>query len=257
VPTAGGVKPAASAGLSRREQTTVRADWRLVVDLDDVLQAEGGDPGRIRARNSSALAVAERALELSGQLLHAAVAWRFVPVVGQRHESLLLEQACRLTGPVVVEHLQAAKQVGAFVCTIGPELEDQASALFAEDPALAVALDAVGSVALQRLAHSVREATALEMGRTGWQVGVAISPGASWGLEIGQRQLFALVEAGLIGVSLNNSSLMQPKKSTSFVLGVGPDMTSTGSPCDLCDLRENCRYRKLYESENDCDVVAQ
>lgn len=256
MPTARGVKPAASAGQLRREQTTVKTEWHVVVEVDEVLQAEGGDPERIRARNSSALAVAERALELSGQLLHPAVAWRFVPVVGLRHASLLLEGACRLTGPVVVEHLQAAKQVGAFVCTLGPELEEHASAFFDEDPALAVALDAIGSVALQRLAHSVREQIALQMGSTGWQVGMALSPGSAWGLEIGQRQLFALVEAELIGVGLNKSSLMQPKKSTSFILGVGPDMTSTGSPCDLCDLKENCRFRELYESEHDRDVLA-
>ena len=175
-------------------------------------------------------------------------------MVGLRHESLLLEDACRITGPVVVEHLQAAKQVVAVVCTLGPELEDQASALFSEDAALAVALDAVGSIALQHLAHGVREQIALRMVQSGWQVGVALSPGAGWALETGQRQLFALVEAGLIGVQLTASSLMQPKKSTSFVLGVGPDMTSAGSPCDVCDLGETCRYRQLYESEHGCDV---
>jgi hypothetical protein len=178
-----------------------------------------------------------------------------VPVVGLRHESLLLEEACRLTGPVVVEHLQAAKQVAAVVCTLGPALEDRASDWCSEDVALAVALDAVGSVALQRLAYSVREQIAVRMQRTGWQVGVALSPGAGWALATGQRQLFALVEAGLIGVHLRASSLMEPKKSTSFILGVGPDMTSTGSPCDLCDLGENCRYRQFYESEHVCDVV--
>jgi len=256
VPTVRGVKPAASAGQLRRKQTSVETEWDVVVEIDEVLQAEGGDPRRIRARNSFALEVAERALELSGRLLHPAVAWRFVPVVGLRHTSILLEGACRLTSPVVVEHLQAAKQVGAFVCTLGPELEESASALFGTDPALALALDAVGSVALQHLAHSVREKIALQMGSTGWQIGMALSPGSAWGLEIGQRQLFALVEAGLIGVGLNKSSLMQPKKSTSFILGVGPDMTSAGSPCDLCDLKENCRYRELYESEDDCDVLA-
>jgi hypothetical protein len=90
------MKPAALSGALRREQTTVKVDWQLAIEVDDVLQAQGADPGRIRARKSSALAVAERALELSGPLLHPAVAWRFVPVVGLRHESLLLEEACRL-----------------------------------------------------------------------------------------------------------------------------------------------------------------
>jgi hypothetical protein len=219
------------------------------------LKAQGGDPARIRARRSSALQVAERALELSGPLLHPAVAWRFLPVVGLRHESLLLEGSCRLTGSLVVENLAAAKEVVAVVCTLGPELEERASAFFSEDPALAVALDTVGSVALQRLAHCVREALPLLMGRADWQVGVALSPGAGWALETGQRQLFALVDAGLIGVHLSPNSLMLPKKSTSFIVGAGSDMTSAGSPCDLCDLGENCRFRQFYESEHGCDVL--
>jgi hypothetical protein len=90
--------------------------------------------------------------------------------------------------------------VGAFACTLGPELEERASPFFDEDSALAVALDAVGYLALQRFARSVREQIALQMGSTGWQVGIALSPDSAWGLGIGQRQLFALVEARLIGV---------------------------------------------------------
>jgi len=255
VPTAGGVKATARSDALRREETTVKTGWQLLIEVDEVLQAQGGDPERIRARSSSALTVAERALELSRSLLHPAVAWRLLPVVGLRHESLLLEEAYRLTGPLVVEHLQPAKQVAAVVCTLGPELEERASALFSEDVAVAMALDVTGSIALQRLANAAREQIALRMGQSGWQVGMALSPGTGWALETGQRQLFALVDAGLIGVQLTASSLMNPKKSTSFVLGAGPDMSSMGSPCDLCDLGETCRYRKLYESEHGCDVT--
>ena len=254
MPAAGGVKPAAPPETGRG-QTSVKGAWELVIDVDDVMKVQGCDPALIRARRSPVLQVAERALELSAALLHPAVAWRSVPVVGLRHGSLLLEGSYRLTGSIVVENLAAAKQVVAVVCTLGPELEDRASASFSEDPALAVALDAVGSAALQRLAHRVRDELALLAGSPDWELGVALSPGAGWELESGQRQLFALLDAGLVGVSLSPSSLMQPKKSTSFVVGIGPDMASAVSPCDLCDLGENCRFRRFYESEHGCDVL--
>lgn len=248
--------PSAAAIEARRARTTARRDWDLAVEVDEVLVAEGADPGLVRARNSPALAVALTAVETGSALLHPAAAWRLATVIGRRHETVLLEQpAGRLTGAVAAGHLGTARKLAVVVCTLGPELEDHASAVFRDDPALAVAIDAFGSVAMQRLAQAVRVQLAADMTETGWQVGVALSPGTGWDLEAGQRQIFALVEAGLIGVSLEESALMRPKKSASFVFGLGPDVTGEGSPCDLCDLGENCRYRHLYEEGHGCELV--
>ncbi len=256
MPVAGGLTPSATAGEARRANTRLRRDWELVVDVDEVLTAEGADPELVRARNSPALAVASQAIELGSTLLHPAAAWCLARIVGRRHEALVLEEPLgRLTGAVVAGHLCAARDVAAVVCTLGPELEAHVSGIFKDDPALALAVDAFGSVVMQRLAQAVRTQLASDMTEVGWQVGVALSPGTGWDLEAGQHQIFALVEAGLIGVSLQESALMRPKKSASFVLGLGPEVTAEGSPCDMCDLGENCRYRHLYEEGHGCELV--
>jgi hypothetical protein len=55
------------------------------------------------------------------------------------------------------------------------------------------------------------------------------------------------MDAAAVGVTLSPSGMMLPRKSTSLVIGIGPDIVSGGSVCDLCDLRDSCRYRPLYE----------
>ena len=67
------------------------------------MQAQGGDAGLIRARQSVALAVAARALELeSAPVIPLSAAWRFVAVLGLHDQTQLLEDSDRLSGAVVV-----------------------------------------------------------------------------------------------------------------------------------------------------------
>jgi hypothetical protein len=50
------------------------------------------------------------------------------------------------------------------------------------------------------------------------------------------------VDASQVGVKLTSSGMMIPKKSMSFIIGIGPDMSRV-SICDMCSLRGTCRYK--------------
>jgi len=213
--------------------------------VDDVIRAEGGDLEAVRRRQSEALFVAARALELSRAWLRPQAAVRYATVVGRRHHTIMLGAGVSLTLPSAhAEQLRSACQLAAVVCTIGPQLEEQATLEFKRDPALAFAIDAVGTAALHRVQVWACQKVEQQAARRCWYASLPLSPGVGgWELAAGQRQLFGIVDAARIKVTLSAKSMMLPRKSTSFVLGVGPGTFAQGSECDLCELADSCRYR--------------
>jgi hypothetical protein len=67
----------------------------------------------------------------------------------------------------------------------------------------------------------------------------------------GQWQLFQLVPAEKIGVSLTSSGVMVPRKSISLVIGIGTQMKSWTQKevCDRCTLKKTCVYRIQTQKE--------
>jgi hypothetical protein len=168
-----------------------------------------------------------------------------------RHERLSLEPNGHLSGPLVAEHLHAAKSVFVAVCSIGPEVENAASRCFAEDPALSVALDAFGSAAVDLVASAMCARVDARAESEGLRTTIPLSPGLmGWPVESGQRQIFALVDAASAGVRLTNGYMMLPKKSTSMVIGIGPELDHLGESCDYCSMAETCRYRQGHISHH-------
>ncbi len=224
---------------------SVIRNWELSIDADRVLRAQGADPEAVRARQSAALGIAEEAISVGLGLIEPAVTSATFLVTGFRHQQLSVEGGGQLAGPLIAEHFRAAKSVVVALCTIGPALEAAAAGCFADDPAMGVALDAVGSAAVDLLATAVCEQVDKQAEADGMRTTVPLSPGlVGWPLASGQRQVFALVDSGSVGVRLTESSLMMPQKSTTLAIGVGPDVEHAGEACDYCSMSATCRYRQ-------------
>jgi hypothetical protein len=193
-----------------------------------VLRTLGADPDAVRRRRSSALGVAEQAVSAGRPLLAPVVVTESFEVEQFRHERLSLGQG-HLSGPLVAEHLHAARYVVLAVCSIGPALEEAASKCFAEDPALALGLDAFGSAAVDLLGQAMCQIVDERAEAAGESTTVPLSPGlVGWPVAHGQRQIFALLHGALAGVRLTDGYMMVPKKSTSMAIGVGPEVTHAG-----------------------------
>lgn len=139
-----------------------------------------------------------------------------------------------------------------FVGTLGGPVCDAITDAFASDhPAFAYVLDTIASEAADRLAARVAARVgerALAEGRAGQAARpLAYSPGyCGWHVS-GQRALFAALDpAPYVGVTLNDSCLMQPLKSVSGVVVVAPaavhDVGTGFDCCDLCPTRQ-CQDR--------------
>jgi hypothetical protein len=216
-------------------------DFNLTISVEDILRGEGTDPEIVRFRKPVLVTAATEALEIGSSKIHAIAAICEVRVTGHRHQRIDLEGGRMLTGPMVVQHLAGSEKVGAVICTIGRELE--ALAASQPDPILGLALDGLGNAAVTLVGQQVCERIGERTKTQGMTMSTPLSPGLpEWPVEIGQAQVFALTDPADANVQLTEGGMMIPKKSISFVVGIGQDV-SQANPCDVCNLKETCRYR--------------
>jgi hypothetical protein len=218
-------------------------DFDFTLSTDDVLRGEGSDPEIVLAKRPALLNAASSALRDGFTKLHPAAIIHTARVVEYRHEQILLEGDIKLTGALVSRHLSGAVEISAVVCTIGLELETEIECLFASDPVSALALDGLGNAAVEKIAQQVCGRIGEQAQARGLTTSAPLSPGEpEWPVEVGQPQIFNLLDPSRAGITLTSGGMMIPKKSISFVVGIGPEMVRT-DPCGLCSLQERCRYR--------------
>jgi hypothetical protein len=221
-------------------------DIDLVLDVDGALRGQGAAPDVIRRRSPHLVQVAERALEEGRPLLRPRVLYRYSEIVSLRHETLHLEDGT-LRGPLIAQHLAGARRIVTLVCTIGGQLSERVTELMGKDILYALALDGVGSAAVEALANAACRLFEDQVAAQDWQTTIPLSPGmVGWPVDEGQPQIFKLIDASEIGVSLTEGHVMLPLKSLSMVLGMGPELETGGRPCDYCSMRETCRYQDHY-----------
>jgi len=222
------------------------SSWVLDLSTDDVLRGQGADPAVIRSRRPGLVALAERALESGRSLLQPRVAYSRLKASGLRHERLMLDGGV-LQGPLIAQHLAAAEHVAVMVCTIGERIEAEVARTMDDDPSYALALDGLGSAAVEALAAAACRQFEAEAVAAGLKVSLPLSPGMiGWPVPEGQAQIFALIDAGEAGVRLTESGMMVPRKSLSLVLGQGAALEAAGSACAFCSLQATCRYQDHY-----------
>lgn len=147
-----------------------------------------------------------------------------------------------------------AESLALFAATIGPAASARPGELFRSgELALGVMLDSVVGEAADRLAGLLAEQYAGILGHQGRATSdtrvLHYAPGyCGWDVS-GQSELFARLRPQEIGVTLNESFLMQPLKSVSGVLIAAPARAHCFRPafsfCVECKERE-CTERMVF-----------
>ena len=183
----------------------------------------------------------------------AAMTWVGVETVAGEQVRIRI----RATGTQVAVTLSLGPHAGLMkdatealvsVGSIGPRLDRMARQLQQGGDWLAYyLLDAAGVAALGRVGQAVRAFAEAEARRRGWGLTPSLGPGSldGWPLE-DQRRLCGLLDLGVIGVHLSDSSVLIPFKSASALIGIGPALTArrAGSVCRFCQHRATCWRRK-------------
>ncbi len=219
----------------------------LSLNVDQVLRAQGANPDLIRERSPRLVEIAEQALIDGSPLLRPRVLYRELAIKEAVHQKIKIADGGVLKGSLVSQHLLPAERVVVILCTIGPHLEQYAAEVMAADMVAGLALEGVGSAAVEALANlacNYFEAQALQ---DGLKTTMPLSPGMiGWPVEDGQPQIFKVLDGTAVGVTLTPSYMMIPRKSLTMVVGAGRDLALKGSTCDYCSLRETCLYKEHY-----------
>jgi hypothetical protein len=154
-----------------------------------------------------------------------------------------IKQAKGLPGECLFE---SAEKVAFCICTIGNSLEKEVGRLSRKgELTKAVILDAIGSVAAESAAEHLNRVIVDEAKNKKLYCSTRFSPGyGGWKLEA-QRFIFDLLPAEKIGVRLNRSFMMIPRKSVSFAVNLSGNRfkDENSDPCQICGLKE-CRFKK-------------
>jgi len=221
-------------------------DIRLTLKTNEVMRQQGvREYSRLKSElqtiTGKLLATAN-----NDSLLEPAIVYQTYPITEVGHQQIFLEGDAVLHGSILPAVLAEAEEVAVVVCTIGPKLERKVTDYFSSGESLqGLLLDGIGSAAVDTLSFELCQLMAHEASLRGYQVSSPLSPGGPRFPLSEQWQLFELVPAEEIGVSLTSSGVMVPRKSLSMVVGMGPRMRTwtKAESCARCNLRNTCRYR--------------
>ena len=145
----------------------------------------------------------------------------------------------------VGEVLHGASRIAVFMVTAGDEISQQAMVRAEAGDAFAgQVLDVIGSWAAELAAEALMAQLASHLCPEE-SFTVRYSPGFC-GMDLSQqRSLFRLAPADSVGISLLPSLFMQPLKSISGLVGLGPRAVVGVhlSPCERCP-QVNCYLRR-------------
>ena len=213
--------------MASENMTNIIGDFSIEADKKEILRLLGHTSKRANIKNRSKKLV-EEMISFSCDLIKP----EGIFVIRESRE---LPEECFFN----------AEKVAFCICTIGKSLEKQVERLTNQgELTRAVILDAIGSVAAESVAEYLNQVIAGEAKKKKLYCSTRFSPGyGGWKLEA-QRFIFDLLPAEKIGVRLNRSFMMIPRKSVSFAINLSrnPFKDNGSTPCEICGLKK-CRFK--------------
>jgi hypothetical protein len=143
----------------------------------------------------------------------------------------------------LARRMESPQVLMAYALTLGAPLDEAIAAATERSLALAYAIDAAGSEAVEILADTVEAEAGTDLRLTRFNRTARFSPGyCDWQLEA-QRYLMAYLDAGRIGIKMARAGGMQPSKTITAAVIFAKNIPSK-TPCPRCAQRE-CTHRRI------------
>lgn len=148
------------------------------------------------------------------------------------------------SGKIIKKMLKQAEYYAFFLVTIGPGPEDLARSKLNEGSYLeGYITDLAASAIVDLVADQVQEEVKVMAEKRGMHITNRYSPGyCGWKVDE-QQKLFSLFPDGCCGISLSQSSLMDPIKSISGIMGLGSGVKYRDYSCEICSMPD-CQFRR-------------
>ncbi len=148
-------------------------------------------------------------------------------------------------GKLIGHELKSASQLGFFLCTAGDGISQRSQQLLhGDDPAKGYVFDVLGSLTVETAMDRIQKQLEIQFRNENMQLSNRYSPGyCDWHVQ-DQHKLFSLFPENQCNITLNQSALMHPIKSTSGIMAAGPNVTFHEHRCNHCN-SSTCIYRNL------------
>jgi len=150
-----------------------------------------------------------------------------------------------LTGKIITSNFTRAEGALLFLFTAGKQYEIRSrQQLQNSDQIKGYITDVLGSIIVELAVEKMQDELEAEQNNSGYNITNRYGPGyCGWPVS-DQEKLFSFFPEGFAGISLSESSMMNPIKSVSGIIGIGREIRKTAYHCNICDDR-NCIYRNL------------
>jgi hypothetical protein len=229
-------------GMQTETITVTLGSHELIVSPEQVARYAGGTHYRMDASQAKLVHII---LARAYELVEPAFVYRVHKVAGFL-EGGSVKLHNDMTFPVPTGEQDSGMKALAFcICTLGGRLEEATKASSSPGDLLeSLFLDAAGVAILETLSTRAYEVLQERADEHLFRAGCRFGPGYG-GMDLSsQKRLFELVDAPLIGVRLNESCVMSPSKSLSFVTvwTSSPGPQRSRYKCTSCNLT-HCPYR--------------
>ena len=205
-------------------------DIKLDIDRNAVFHYQGYSQKKVKEPNQNILRITEEEINRGYNLSKPQGIYSLIKITCfTSKERINLENKLVFRfSKSIINKLKGASYLLVGVVTIGDFLEKKVSELFSQgEYPRALALDAVGTVAVEYFSWRVRKMARQEVKEQGFKTSRHFSPGYSgWGVSQ-QEIIFKSIPADNIGVKLSKSYMMLPQKSLSWAIGVGKEIISS------------------------------
>jgi hypothetical protein len=223
-------------------------NFEVAIDPQVILAVHGY--GAEKKPRQAIVEMASQAAEEAEGLAKPRAIYREFPVARLDENSLTLENGITFSiGRKISSLWEGSRALGIALYTVGPELEDRVSALMAGGEGIqALNLDLAGTIALGLVGYQIQHMACERLSAQGVEAGAWLNPGyLDWPLT-DQRIIFSILPAESIGVTLNDSCMMIPRKSVTVCAGIGVSGSSAGfNRCRHCGVAK-CQFRRITVS---------
>jgi hypothetical protein len=217
-------------------------DIKLNIDGEEVLRYQGYSKKRVKIPHKNILQITEEEINRGYDLFKPRGIYSLIKIIRfTSREAINLENGLTFRFPKsIINQLEGVSHFLVGVVTIGELIEKKVSELFSQrEYPRALALDAVGTVAVEDFSRKVRKLASQEVKEQGFKTSRHFSPGYG-GWEVSQQEIiFKSILSDNIGVRLTKGYMMLPQKSLSWAMGVGKEIITPSEEDNHC---ENCQY---------------
>jgi hypothetical protein len=235
-----------------RKQVPIIQEILLNLSVAEVLRRAGIKEDSMRRPKMEA--IIEELLEGAANdgLLEPIIAYEIYPIIEINEHKTRLQGDCVLEGSLISSAFSRASELAIVVCTIGLKLERAVTKHFERKELLkGLLLDGIGSATMDSLCQHICQLMSNLASEQDYEASSPLNPGMPGFPMSEQWNLFHLVPAREINVSLTSSGMMIPRKSVSMVIGIGHDMKTwtQAEKCAKCTLTKTCAYKHNGGSE--------